>query len=93
VHPVRWGAFTLAGEEAGALTYTSDEEPAKKSAASSEAMGIAGKWQNVGPLKLNITNSGPPGAAVSLRIQLPEGMTPEATAASLRRWGIDVGDH
>jgi hypothetical protein len=53
-------------------------------------MGIAGRWQQAGPLRLCIQNSGPPGAAASLRIQVSEGMTLGATATSLRGCGIEV---
>jgi len=54
-------------------------------------MGIAGKWQQAGPLKMLVQNSGPPGAAVSLCIDMPDGLTLDGSASALRGWGIEIG--
>jgi hypothetical protein len=68
-------AFVLKDLMDDVLTYTSDDAAAKNSVAMLESMGLAGKWQQAGSLKLSIQNSGPPGAAVSLRFQLPPDQT------------------
>jgi len=54
-------------------------------------MGIAGKWQQAGPLKMLVQNSGPPGAAVSLCIEVPDGLSLGGSASALHAWGIEVG--
>lgn len=83
--------FTLADhEEPGVVTFVSDDEAAKNAVAPLESMGIAGKWQQAGTVKIRIQNSGPPGAAVSLRIELPEGRTVADSATSLATWGIEL---
>ena len=56
-----------------------------------ESMGLAGKWQQAGPLKINIQNSGPEGAAVSLRFQVPTNQTLHGSATALASWGIELG--
>lgn len=83
--------FTLAERhEHGVVTFVSDEESAKNAVAPLESMGIAGKWQQAGTAKIRLQNSGPPGAAVSLCIELPEGRTLADSATSLATWGIEV---
>jgi hypothetical protein len=82
--------FTLRDASDDVLTYTSDEAAAKSSAAALESMGLAGKWQQAGPFKINIQNSGPEGAAVSLRFQVPASQTLHGSATALSTWGIQL---
>ena len=59
------------------------------SAQALEAMGLTGKWQRAGACQVSIQNSGPQGAAVSIRLRL--GDTPlEATAKGLAGLGIEL---
>lgn len=82
--------FTLKSDTDGILTYISDDATAKSSVAALESMGLAGKWQNVGPAKISVQNSGPEGAAVSLHFHLPKGLSLFDAASSLNAWGIQV---
>ena len=82
--------FTLDSEIDDTLNYVSDDEAAKSSVAALESMGLAGKWQQAGPVKVNIQNSGPEGAAVSLRFQVPATQTLHGSATALATWGIEV---
>jgi hypothetical protein len=82
--------FTLRDASDDVLTYTSDEAAAKSSAAALESMGLAGKWQQAGPVKISIQNSGPEGAAVSLRFQVPASQTLRGSATALSTWGIQL---
>jgi hypothetical protein len=82
--------FTLREATDDVLTYTSDDAAAKSSAAALESMGLAGKWQQAGPLKINIQNSGPEGAAVSLRFQLPPDQMLVSSSSTLAAWGIEL---
>ena len=74
----------------GAMTFVSDDEAAMNAVAPLESMGLAGKWQQAGTVKIKIQNSGPPGAAVSLCIELPDGRTLADSATSLATWGIEI---
>ena len=72
------------------LIFVSDDEPARSSVQALESLGLAGKWQQAGACQVSIQNSGPPGAAVSIRLRLPEN-SPLATAAgSLAAVGIEL---
>jgi len=82
--------FTLRDATDDVLTYASDDTAAKSSAAALEAMGLAGKWQQAGPVKISIQNSGPEGAAVSLRFQVPTSQTLRGSATALSTWGIQL---
>jgi hypothetical protein len=82
--------FTLRSDTDGVLTYISDDAAAKSSVAALESMGLAGKWQNVGPAKISVQNSGPEGAAVSLHFQLPKELSLFDASSSLSAWGIQV---
>jgi hypothetical protein len=83
--------FTLAERhEPGVITFVSDDDAAKNAVAPLESMGIAGKWQQAGMVKIRLQNSGPPGAAVSLCVELPKGRTLADSAASLAMWGIEL---
>ncbi len=83
--------FNLAEQQdRGVITFVSDDKAAKNAVAPLESMGLAGKWQQAGTVKIRIQNSGPPGAAVSLCIQLPEGRTLADSATSLATWGIEL---
>lgn len=91
--PLRFAGaqFTLAAHEnPGVVTFVSDDEAAKTAVAPLESMGLAGTWQQAGTVKIKIQNSGPPGAAVSLCIELPEGRTLADSATSLATWGIEL---
>ena len=82
--------FTLSDSAEDTLTYVSDEDAAKSSVAALESMGLAGRWQQAGPIRISIQNSGPEGAAVSLRFQVPAGQDLRDSAASLTTWGIEL---
>ena len=82
--------FSLQEELDDTLTYVSDEEAAKSSVSALESMGLAGKWQQAGPVKINIQNSGPKGAAVSLRFQVPDDQALRNSATALSSWGIQL---
>jgi hypothetical protein len=72
------------------LLFVSDDNYARSSAKALEAMGLAGKWQKAGACQVSIQNSGPPGAAVSIRLRLPEKQTLSAAAKALSGLGIEV---
>lgn len=82
--------FTLQSDDEDTLTYVSDDETAKASVATLESMGLAGSWQQAGQIKIAIQNSGPTGAAVSLRFQLPVGQSLQRSSTSLATWGIEL---
>ena len=70
--------------------FVSDDETAKSTAKALESMGIAGTWQQAGPVQVNIQNSGPPGAAVSIRLRLPHDLSLNASASHLAGLGIEL---
>jgi hypothetical protein len=72
------------------LVFVSDDEFARSSAQALEAMGLAGKWQQAGACRVSIQNSGPPGAAVSIRLRLPVGHPLTAASKSLAAIGIEL---
>jgi hypothetical protein len=82
--------FVLKDLVDGVVTYTSDDAAAKSSVAMLESMGLAGKWQTAGAIRLSIQNSGPPGAAVSLKFQLPSDQTLASSSTALQTWGIEL---
>ena len=83
--------FTPAdSDDPAVLTYVSDDETAKSTAQALESMGIAGSWQKAGPVQVNIKNSGPPGAAVSIKLRLPDDLTLDQSAAHLAGLGIEL---
>jgi hypothetical protein len=82
--------FTLKDTTDGMITYVSDDTAATCSVAMLESIGLAGKWQQAGSLKLSIQNSGPAGAAVSLRFLVPPDQTIQGSASALQTWGIEL---
>lgn len=83
--------FTHAeSEDPSVLLFVSDDNYARSSAEALETMGLAGKWQQAGTCRVSIQNSGPPGAAVSIRLRLPEGQPLSSTARSLAVLGIEI---
>ncbi len=82
--------FDLRDEGDDTITYVSDEDAAKNAVAPLESMGLAGKWQQAGEVKIKIQNSGPAGAAVSLMFQVSGGTTLQNSATSLATWGIEL---
>lgn len=83
-------SFTMAGLDSDTLIFVSDEDSAKKSVASLEAMGLAGIWQQAGKVRLKISNSGPEGAAVSIRIKPSDRDCLSASAPALALMGIEI---
>ena len=83
-------AFTLAATEDGILVFVSDEPGAMTAVRAVESMGLAGRWQQAGVAQFSIANSGPPGAAVSIRIRLPEGQSLVSASNQLANVGIEV---
>jgi hypothetical protein len=82
--------FTAMGVTDGVLTFTSGDEPAKSAIKMLESMGLADRWQPAGPAQVNIRNSGPLGAEVSINVKLPAGTTVAAAARHLAALGIAV---
>ena len=83
--------FSPAGsDDPAVLTFVSDDETAKTTAQALESMGIAGSWQQAGPVQVNIKNSGPPGAAVSIRLRLPDTLSLDASSSHLAGLGIEL---
>ncbi len=82
--------FDLRDEGDDTITYVSDEDAAKNAVAPLESMGLAGKWQQAGEVKIKIQNSGPAGAAVSLMFQVRGGTALQSSTTSLATWGIEL---
>jgi len=83
--------FCLAdSENNNDIMFVSGDETAKSAVASLETKGIAGKWQLAGPVRVCIQNSGPPGAAVSIRFQMPQSATLRDAASTLANLGIEL---
>jgi len=83
--------FTPAeSDDTAILIFVSDDEFARSSVQAPEAMGLAGRWQRAGACQVSIQNSGPPGAAVSIRLRLPEGQTLPSAAKALASLGIEI---
>lgn len=72
------------------LLFVSDDNYARSSAQTLEAMGLAGKWQQAGACQVSIQNSGPPGAAVSIRLRVPAGQSLASSARRLAALGIEI---
>jgi hypothetical protein len=68
----------------------SGDSAAKSVITALETMGLADKWQASGPAQVNIRNSGPPGAEVSINVKLPAGTTVAAVARHLAELGITL---
>jgi hypothetical protein len=83
--------FTAApSNDPAVLTFISDEQSAVATAQVLEGMGLGGKWQQAGPCQVSISNSGPPGAAVSIRLRLSEGQSLASAARPLAALGIEI---
>lgn len=83
--------FTPApSQDPSILLFVSDDEYARSSAQALATMGLAGKWQRAGACQVSIQNSGPPGAAVSIQVRLPQGQTFASIRQSLSTLGIDA---
>jgi hypothetical protein len=70
--------------------FVSDDEAAKASAKVLDGMGLANTWQRAGACEVNLRNSGPVGAAISIRIKVPEAQPIAAAAKSLAGIGIEL---
>jgi hypothetical protein len=82
--------FTAAtSKENSVLLFVSDDAGAKSAAQALEAMGLAGKWQQAGTCQVSIKNSGPVGAAVSIRVRLGE-QPLKSAAKALAGIGIEL---
>jgi len=77
-------------DDPGVLTFVSDDESAKTTVQALESMGVSGSWQQAGPVQVNIKNSGPPGAAVSIRLRLPSDLSFDASSSHLAGLGIEL---
>jgi len=73
------------------LRFISDDDYAKASASALESMGVAGRWQQAGPVEVSIENHGPPGKAVSIRLKVPGGLDLADAAKALVGIGIELG--
>jgi hypothetical protein len=81
-----------ADADCACLLFVSDEPAAVMAAEQLEAMGLAGRWLQAGTAQVSIQNSGPPGAAVSIRLRLSAGQPLTAAAASLAGMGVELVD-
>ena len=77
-------------DDPAVLTFVSDDETAKTTVQALESMGLSGTWQKAGPVQVNIKNSGPPGAAVSIRLRLPDDLSLDASSSHLAGLGIEL---
>lgn len=77
-------------QDPATLCFVSDDEAAKTAAAHLEALGMSGRWQQVGPARVSIQNSGPAGAAVSIRVALPDSTDLRSVTAPLAAIGIEI---
>jgi hypothetical protein len=83
--------FTPApSDEPDVQLFVADGDFARSSVAALESMGLAGTWQKAGPCQVAIQNSGPPGAAVSIRLKLPAGKPLSSAARPLAALGIEL---
>jgi len=84
-------SFTPAdSDDPAVLTFVSDDESAKSTVQALESMGVSGTWQKAGAVQVNIKNSGPPGAAVSIRLRIPDNLSLDASASHLAGLGIEL---
>jgi hypothetical protein len=77
-------------DEPETLLFVSDDARAKTSAQMLESMGLAGRWQQAGPAQVAIQNSGPPGAAVSIRVRLTSDQSLTSAVRALAAIGIEL---
>jgi len=85
-------SFTLAGRSDGCQIFSTGDPRAQAAVASLESLGLADRWQRCGAAAVQIKNSGPPGAEVTLTVRLGEGQTLRAAAPGLSALGIDVAN-
>jgi hypothetical protein len=84
-------SFTAAAsDDPTVLTFVSDDASAIATVKMLEGMGLAGKWQQAGATQFEIRNSGPPGAAVSVRIRLPQSGSLKIAAQALAAVGVEL---
>jgi len=84
-------SFTPAdSDDPAILMFTSDDENAKSTVQALESMGVSGTWQKAGPVQVSIKNSGPPGAAVSIRLRLPGDLSLDSSSSHLAGLGIEL---
>jgi hypothetical protein len=72
------------------LTFVSDDATAITAVKALECMGLTQRWQKAGPAQFQIRNSGPPGAAVSIRLRLPSATALPSAAKALANLGIEL---
>jgi len=77
-------------DDPAVLTFVSDDDSAKTTVQALESMGVSGSWQQAGPVQVNIKNSGPPGAAVSIRLRLPGDLSLASSSSHLAGLGIEL---
>ena len=83
--------FTAAPSDDPAVSlFVSDNQAATAVAQTLEGMGLAGRWQQAGTVAFNIKNSGPPGAAVSIRIKTEKNQPVLAAKIALAALGIEL---
>ena len=88
---LRFAGVTFTAVEADDdLCFVSDDERAKATVEALERMGLAGSWQQAGAYLVAIKHSGPPGAAVSIRVRIPDGLALESGRTALAALGIEV---
>jgi hypothetical protein len=81
---------TTPGDDHAVQVFTSGEPAAKSVITALETMGLADRWQAAGPVQVNIRNSGPVGAEVSISVRLPGKTTVAGVARHLAALGIGV---
>jgi hypothetical protein len=82
--------FALASADSEIITFVSDDEKARQSVASLSSLGLAGTWQKAGQVQFYIENSGPAGAAVSIRLKPADRKILAASAPALALIGIEI---
>ena len=83
--------FELVDDDADVMTFVGGDATAQGKVVLLERMGIAGKFQKLaGSTRVLIKNGGPPGRAVSIGVELPEGQDIYTAARSLSAIGIEV---
>jgi len=84
--------FTAAPSDDPAVhLFVSDDETAKATARVLDGMGLANTWQRAGACEVNIRNSGPAGAAVSIRIKSEKDRPIYIAKNALAALGIELG--
>jgi hypothetical protein len=90
---IRFAGATFAAavsDDPSILTFVSDDATAITAVKALECMGLAQRWQKAGPAQFQIRNSGPPGAAVSIRLRLPSATALPSAAKALANLGIEL---